>query len=90
MQGTGRTSAVKRSWYHEALKAVKVKPPALPGDNYFIVLKILIRWFEGSLRLTAEGTDVIFRLIVDIDYMLKTADRADVLILAADYPPCAS
>ena len=34
MQGTGRTSAVKRNWYHEALKAVKVKPPALPGDNY--------------------------------------------------------
>ena len=34
MQGTDRTCAVKRSWYFEALWAVKAKPPAMPGDIY--------------------------------------------------------
>ncbi len=40
--------------------------------------RILIGWFEGSLGLAAEGANVIFRLIVDIAHVLKTADRADV------------
>ncbi len=44
-----------------------------------IVLKILIRWFGGSFRLATEGTDVIFRLIVDVDYMLKAVDHVPVL-----------
>ena len=34
MQGTGRTCAVKRRWYSEALWAVIIKPPAMPGDIY--------------------------------------------------------